>query len=274
MATDNQKLIVKLLLENKEYLKGLQKSEKATGSFSSSVKKLGGVMAAVFSVSKIVSFTKASVKAYDIQIKAETKLLTALKGRTDLQKTLIDQAQQLQRTTLFGDEATIEAQAMLASLGLNADAIKKLTPLVQDLATKSNMGLVQAADMVAKSVGSSTNALSRYGIVIEGTVGTAERLNSAIASLNQQVGGQAAAAAKVGTGAIVQLGNAWGDLMESIGKWIADPAMIALINKLTALLQGDGGGGAVVKSNNGILTEGWLTGQSKEDLKKELAILE
>jgi hypothetical protein len=226
-----------LTLENSKFKKGLADSKAQTKSFGSAMGKLAPMIAGAFSVVAITRFVSASVKAYDIQIKAETKLLTALKGRQGAQQRLIEQAQTLQKTTLFGDEATIEAQAMLASLGLNESAIRKLIPLVQDLATKSNMGLVQAADLVAKSVGSSTNALSRYGIVIEGAVGSAERLESAVSSMNEQVGGQSEAAAKVGTGAITQLGNAYGDLQENIGKAIVDNEKFAKsVNSLIVLV--------------------------------------
>ena len=227
-----------LTLDNKDYKKGLKDAEKQTQGFGKQMQKMGGIIAGAFAVKVVADFAKAALKAYDIQIQAETKLLTALKGRTDVQKRLIKQAGQLQLVTLFGDEATIEAQAMLASLGLNEKAIIRLIPLVQDLATKANMGLVQAADLVAKSVGSSTNALSRYGVVIEGSVGSVERLDSAVMSLNEQVGGQAAASALVGLGPLKQLQNAWGDLLEELGKYLLDPAFIDGMKTLTNFLQG------------------------------------
>jgi len=114
-------------------------------------KKLGGVLAATFSVAMIVRFAKASMQAYDQQIKAETKLLTALKGRRAEADRLIKQAQKLQKVTRFGDEETIEAQARLGRfLGDNVKAIEELTPLVQDLATAQGMDLASAADLVAR----------------------------------------------------------------------------------------------------------------------------
>lgn len=189
----------------------------------SMAKKATGVFAAMFAVDKIVSFAKENAKLYDQQVKAETKLLTALKGREDIQRRLIRLAGELQRKTLYGDEQTIEAMSRLASIiGNNEDAIKRLIPLVQDLATNKQMDLASAAELVAKSVGSSTNALSRYGIEINGAVGSAERLESAVSALNEQVGGQAEAAAKVGLGPLQQLEMAWGDFREQIGRIIIE----------------------------------------------------
>ena len=86
------------------------------------------------------------------------------------------QAQDLQKITIFWYDATLEAQSFLAQLWLNVDAILRLTPLIQDYATAQGIQLTDAAKLVAKSFGSSTNALSRYGLQIEGTVGEQDRL--------------------------------------------------------------------------------------------------
>jgi len=197
----------------------LNKTKSSVGGWA---KKVAGLFAAAFSVRILINFAKKAAQLFDIQAKAEQSLLVALKGREDIQKSIIKQAGDLQKVTLFGDEQTIEGAAKLAMLlGQDEDAIRRLLPLVQDLATaKFGGNLVTAADMVAKSVGSSTNALTRYGIEITGAVGSAERLETTIAALNKQVGGQSQAAALVGMGAMTQLKNAWGDLMEVVGKAI------------------------------------------------------
>ena len=104
------------------------------------------------------------------------------------------------------------------------------------MATAKGMNLVQAADLVAKSVGSSTNALSRYGITITGAVGSQERLNTATEALNKAFGGQAEAISKVGAGSLVQLKNQFGDLMEEIGEKLM-PMIIKLGNKIKNLVE-------------------------------------
>ena len=125
---------------------------------------------------------------------------------------------------------------MLATMGLEEDAIMRLIPLVQDMATAKGMDLVQAADLVAKSVGSSTNALSRYGITITGAVGSQERLNTATEALNRAFGGQAEAISKVGAGSLVQLKNQFGDLMEEIGEKLM-PLILKFANKLKDIVE-------------------------------------
>ena len=201
----------------RQLVSGIQKGQAALTGFQKSVNTVAKAAAGLFAAGVISRGIEDLVNLADVQAKAEAKLLTALKGRSRVQEDLIEQAQALQKVTLFGDEETINAQALLASMGLQADAIRRLTPLVQDLAVKQGTDLRSAADLVAKSVGSSTNALSRYGITIEGAVGSAERLQSAIDELNRVAGGQARAAALAGAGGLQQFKNELSDIGEDVG---------------------------------------------------------
>jgi len=211
-------LFVKIGANTKNFSQGINEAKKKTSLFGSAIKKVGGIIAGAFAVRSIINFAKKAVSAFDIQAKAEQQLLTALKGRRDAQQQLIIQAQTLQKTTLFGDEETIKAQALIAAFVKESDQIKTIIPLVQDLAAAKNMDLAGASDLVSKTLGSSTNALSRYGIQVEGAVGSVERLTSLQKGLNDAFGGQAQAAAKAGVGALKQLSNAWGDFMELAGQ--------------------------------------------------------
>lgn len=217
-------LIVRIFGDKTQLESTLKGAEGSISRFGTAIKRLGSMLAAAFSVTAIIGFTKKSLELYDVQARAERSLLVALKGREDIQKNLIKVAKQLQQVTLFGDEETVQAAARLAMLiGANESAIKKLLPLVQDLASAKFEGnLATAADLVGKSIGSSTNALTRYGIEIVGAVGSVERLTSAMEGLNRQVGGQAKAAAEVGMGAFKQLKNIISDLQESIGQKMID----------------------------------------------------
>ena len=236
----NKKVGIKLTADINDFQSKMAKVQKGFKKTSKSLKKVGKAMTLGLTA-PMAAFAGASIKAFDTQAKAEAKLLTALKGNQKAFADLKTQAQELQKVTLFGDEETMAAQSMLAAMGLEEEAIKRLTPLVQDMATAKGMNLSAAADLVAKSVGSSTNALSRYGIQIEGAVGSSERLDSAIAGLTNQFEGQSKAAAQAGAGGLKQLQNSFGDLMEDIGG-----LLIPVLNKLVGFIQG------LIKSFNGL----------------------
>ena len=163
-----------------------------------------------------------TVKAYGEQELAEKKLETAL-GHTS--QSLLDQASALQSVTTFGDENIIQAQALIAAFTDDEEAIKRATAATLDLAAAKGMDLFAAADLVAKTLGSSTNAMSRYGIEVTGAVGSTERLNTLTQNIANTFGGQATAQAQTLTGSLSQMGNAVGDAAESIGGLLA-PAVI------------------------------------------------
>ena len=215
--------------------RAMKKAQKKLKKFGKNVTKAGQNLSRNLTL-PILALGAASIKAFDEQAKAEQKLLTSLKGREDIQQRLIEQAKELQKTTLFGDEATIAAQSMLAMMGLTEEEVVKLIPLIQDFATAKGMDLVTAADLVAKSMGSSTNALSRYGIEITGAVGSTERLDTAVNQLTEKFEGQAKAAALVGAGPLVQIGNQLGDIAEELGQRLM-PYVTEFIGYLKTLIE-------------------------------------
>jgi hypothetical protein len=230
-----QKIEAQIGADDKQFRKKLKDSQSAAEKFSGAIKKIGIALAGAFAIRQLKEFASQAMSAANAQLQSENKLLVALKGREDSQKRLIKQAQELQALTLFGDEVTIEAQALMASLGMTEDQITKLMPKVQDMATALNMDLVSASSLVAKSITSSTNALQRYGISIDATASASDKAGALLEQLTGKFDGQAEAAAKVALGPLKQLKDMYGDLTEEVGKSILNainPFVIALKDSL------------------------------------------
>mgnify|MGYP003114844721 CR=1 FL=1 len=96
--------------------KAMKKAQRSIKKFGTNMQRTGKNLSRNLTL-PLTAFAAASVKAFDTQIKAETKLLTALKGREDVQKRLIAQAKELQTKTLFGDEETIAAHSFSTRYG-------------------------------------------------------------------------------------------------------------------------------------------------------------
>lgn len=210
-----------------QFEKNLQGKIRTLQKFGAAATKAGKALS-IGLTAPIIALGAASVMAFDKQIKAEKSLEVAL-GRVS--EKLLEQASAIQKRTRIGDEAIIQGQAFLAQMGLEEEAILKLSPLIVDMAEGKGMDLKSAFDLVAKSVGSSTNALTRYGIEISGAVGSSERLNSAVDALTEKFGGQAEAIANVGLGPLIKLQNAFGDLLEDFGDIITE-AINPFIDKI------------------------------------------
>ena len=188
------------MAENKQVIrvvtKGAKKSERQLEGVSGGLNKMATsalkAAGAYFGARALLGAIRSSITLFAEQELAEKKLEAAL-GKTSQQ--LLNHASALQQVTMFGDETIIEAQALAAAKGFD---------------------LVAAADLVSKTLGSSTNALTRYGIQVTGAVGSTERLTSLTENIAAVFGGQAAAQAKTLAGTMQQLKNAFGDLQETM----------------------------------------------------------
>ncbi len=229
MAGKSEKAQVVLEFDGKN-VKVLDQANKKLKKVDSTAKKTGvsikaGFIAATAAVVGLAVVLKKSLDAFGVQEQAVASLNQSLKNTGNFSKAasqdLQNYAAELQKVTVFGDEATIQGMSLIASFGIEGQALKDLTRATQDLAAAKGMDLKAASDLVAKSVGSSTNALMRYGVQIEGAVGSTERTASAVKNITALFGGQAKAQADTYAGAITQMKNAFGDVMEVLGEQFA-----------------------------------------------------
>ena len=209
----------KALKNIKKVEKQTKKTAKSAGNALGKLKVAylaigAGIFVAIRSISKFVN-------AAAIQEKEEKTLDAAMKQAGTFTKAAFKEnlkyAASLQKMTIFGDEAILGVQKMLTNFGIEKEALKGLTEATLDLAAAKGMDLKAAADLVAKSVGSSTNALTRYGIEVKGAVGSTERAETAIKNITKLFGGAAQAEAKTYSGVVEQTKNVLGDLAEKIG---------------------------------------------------------
>lgn len=192
--------------------------------------KLGvSIFAAKKAFDLISKSVKAATEAYGKQELAIVGMESALRATGEytpqVSATLQQLSADLQDVTTYGDEVTMSAIATLQSLaGLNEEGLVETIPLIQDFAAGfKNMGMTMetAASLFGKTLGSTTNALTRYGIVIDMSGTKAERLAEIQTQINEKFGGRAADMADTYAGKIESLGNVYGDLQESIGGLMA-----------------------------------------------------
>lgn len=208
--------------------KGLDNLGKKANTLSKTTKSLKlGAVALVAAFVALQRGVSELVGAYAEQEAAETSLASAIKA-TGMESeismsAMTDYASALQNVTLYGDEAILAGQALLQSLAnLNQEGLQKATPAVLDFATAMGLDVKTAMTLVGKTLGSSTNALARYGIQVDANASKEEKLAQLTAELESKFGGMAQAAANTSTGAFTQLTNATGDLKEALGGVIAD----------------------------------------------------
>ncbi len=195
---------------------------------------------AALAIKGLIKVGKNLTDIFREQEEAEVKLVSAIRatGHTaDVSsREMFAYAGALQKVTTFGDEATIAMMAMLQQLGdMSQVELKRLTPAVQDFATAMGVSLFTAATLVGKTIGSTTNALTRYGVVVDMTGTREEKLAKITSTLTEMFGGMSIAIGQSATGAIKQFTNAMSDAKEGLGKTIAI-AIKPFIQGLTDLI--------------------------------------
>jgi hypothetical protein len=127
-------------------------------------------------------------------------------------------ANQMQRTTVFSDDAVIAVEALLASFGLSTDQIQSATRAAADFAAATGTDLTTAANLLGKAYAGNTAALSRYGIVVSEEIPKGERFSAVMEQLNARFGGQAEAQIATYAGQLKVFENAVDDAWEALGK--------------------------------------------------------
>lgn len=235
------------------------KANKGISSLGESVKKLGGLIAAAFAITKIVSFAKASASAYATQIEAEQQLTTVLRNRYGATQDAIEAVKELtaaqQALGIVGDEVQMSGLKTLATYISNMEELTSITGAMNDLLAFQYgfNASPEGAKAIAKAMGQavSTGSLSmlkRMGIAVDEQTASefalakeSERVAMLQKLIEEKVGGVNAALANTPYGRIVQLKNAWGDFKELVGEAATTlvssfvPALMKGINVLSGL---------------------------------------
>jgi len=232
MASTTRDMLIKLKADNREMKRKFAESERKVKSFSQTVAGIKvAYLAAAAGAAVFVRGIKSTLDAFARQEKAERGLRAALEQTGNFTqrnvRILKDYASALQSVTLSGDEAIIEAQTLLVTLGTQAEHLKEATELTLDWAVAMGKDLNSAALDVGKAMGGNIMMLQRYGIEIDKTAFKTQGASVVLEKLRDAVGGRARAEADTVTSAFGQLNNVLGDVSETIGEELAPPLAAA-----------------------------------------------
>lgn len=222
----------KLALQTKNYKQALDEANsavnKAVGGFerqsspvdglTSKLKGLVGAYLSLRGIQAVSNFAMEATEAFRVQERAVLSLNTTLANAgvysEQYSRQIQELASQIQSYSNYGDEAIIKAQSLGQAYIGQTKITEQLTKAVVDFAAATGMDLEQAFTLVGKSIGSSTNALGRYGIELNKNMSDSEKMTAIAVQLGNRYEGQA----KQMADASIQLKNAIGDLSEKIGK--------------------------------------------------------
>lgn len=204
---------------------------------------LGGL--AVVGIGKsILDFADKAESAFKVQWLAEKSINDALysnmTARGESQKAIDDEvksykelASSLQKVGVIGDEVTLSGMGVMTQMGLTAEQVKDMTPLIQDLAVKqyglnvSTDEYKQTSQSVANMVNMGKLTLQNYGVQVSDVerkqfkaMSQSERYAFVMKKLKNSVAGTNEEMAKTASGKIIQMNNNIGDATEKIGQLV------------------------------------------------------
>lgn len=230
---------VKLTAETAEFQRKMKDVKKSVSGFEDVAKSAAKGLGIAFA--GLAGSLTVAVRAADKQRQAEIKLASALKatGASFSVQSIKDYAGELQKLTTFGDEATIEAAAMLQTFKLTEDQLKALLPAAQNFAAATGVDLRTAALTLGKALDGSVGQLSRYGVTLSDAEKATFKLGDRqerVAIITQGVaknyGDVAQALTGTTLGAFQQFSNEVGDLTEEFGELLS-PSLVPFFKSLT-----------------------------------------
>jgi hypothetical protein len=214
-----------------------------TGGMLERLKSGIGAIAAFFAVDKLVQWGRQALNLYNEAARGEAQLQAVLKSTGEVAGRSLEQLKrqqaELQGFTLFDDDATAQAQALLLTFTkVRTEVFDASIPLIQDYATAMATASGETVDLKSATiqVGKALNdplkglvALGKAGVqftaeqkeqitvmVESGRVADAQRV--ILKELETQFGGSARAAAEAGTGGLTQFTNRLNNMIEVIGE--------------------------------------------------------
>ena len=225
---------VRLTAITAEFKKDMREAANVTSSWKDVAQAAAIASGAAFA--GLTAIIAKTTDAAETQWRAEEKLSLAFRaaGKAIDTTGLREYASELQKTTNFGDEATLGAMSMLASFQLNDKQIRQLIPAVQDIAEFMGTDLDSAARRVGVSIASGTNTMQEAGLAMTAGQRKAFQLADAhqrVAMMADLMGQKVGGVAKGLANPFTQLSNSVGDLEEQIGFLFRD----AVRSKASAL---------------------------------------
>lgn len=254
MAKDDNKLIIEVALDEKELAEGFQGTKKIAkktgkkagqdfgkGAYAGSAKGLDSLKNRLLGLGAALVAglgAREAIEASSKQQKAVNALESSLKQigayTPQLSKELQNYASELQKTSRFGDEATLDQMAFAQAMGANVEQSKEIVAAAQDMATALNIDFNSAVRNISKTLGGFAGELGE--VIPELKDLTKEQLmaGQGIDLLAAKYRGFALRDLNTFEGQLTQTRNSWGDMLEKIGDYVTkSPEVIDLTRNLS-----------------------------------------
>lgn len=208
--------------------KGFKKAEKATSSLERSFKRLGGTLASVFAARQIIAFGRASVRAFEQDQLAATRLTKTLEnlnlGFEDPRvKAFISNLES--QTGILDDQLRPAMQSLLTTTA-SVTKSQELLNLAIEVSRGTGIALTTVTSDLAKAYVGNNRGLLKYNLGLSKTEMQAKSFYDIQKLLNDQFSGQSSAYLETYAGKMGLLNVAFANAQETIGEGLVDAFII------------------------------------------------
>ena len=240
-AQTELEVVIKARDEASEKLRGLSSAANTLGK---NFAIAGGAIttAFCFAISKTIDAEAATNRL--------TQIVKTSRNATDEQvKSLLNQADALEKVGVVGRDAVVQAQAQLATFDLEVDSIEKLTPAILNYATAEKGANVSTEELrsmtngLAQALQGNFASLTKTGFVLDEATkktianGTqTERVAALVKVLDSTYKGFNETSRETSQGALIALQNEFGNLQTQIGAQLL-PILADLVKQITPIIE-------------------------------------
>lgn len=277
-----EKLEFDLTVTNNQLSKALGDGSKQAGLLENSLSTALGVFGGNLALKglellkdglgEVVAFGRESVKAFSEQEDALNQLGQALKASGEFSNTAVDDfnsfASALQKSSVYGDELVISQLAIAKAFGASNNQAKALVQAAANLSATFGGDLGSNVEKLGKTLNGTLGKLAQYIPELKNL--TKEQLAAGAAAdiINEKFGGSAAAQLNTYSGSVTAASNAFSDMQEEVGRFIAKNSVT--MGSLSGLKSGFEAMGLAIKNFNDYLGVGLTPIQEQ---KKQLGEL-
>lgn len=240
----SEEAILKLGVEIRDAVKALNdfgdkasETGKETTDAFGAIKTAAAGIAAVLATKEVVDFFQAGIDAAIAQEQAMAGLAQQLKLTGDFSQEALDGfakfADEMERTTQFGDDVVISQVAVAKSFGATNEQAQKLVKAASELSAVTGDSLESSVEQLGKSLKGVAGKTPALRDAFKGLSKSALEAGEGIDAVLDRFGGSQAALLDTFAGSIKQTENAFGNLQEAFGKVIVEnKPLIALIKAI------------------------------------------
>lgn len=190
-------------------------------------------------LNKLAEGVKAAAEKEILVTRMNQSLATAGQYTKEVSASMQEFADKMEKTSLYGSDVIIKAEAMATTFTKTAEQTHKLTQAAVELSARTGMDLPAAVQRIGLSLEGYSTGLQKLVPATQKLTTEQLKAGAAIDLILKQMGGSSAVIMNTFQGRVTVMAHSWESVLESFGKMITNsPIINRAIEMISKTLQG------------------------------------